>query len=130
MTKSTYQKKVSVKYGFRAILYLTYLVICSGITLAADNQLSLNPPQLPPLETFLIEPVNLENISIWIPANKAEPLINREHQPKVNCLYVFALPASVCHEKTEFCPDEAARLLAEYTAFYHKQSFREYHLLL
>jgi hypothetical protein len=32
------------------------------------------------------------------------------------------LPATVHHTKTEFCPAELARLLAEHTAYYHEQS--------
>jgi len=121
MTESTHQKKMPVRYGLGETLYLTCLVICSGIISAANNQPVLNSPQLPPLETFVIEPIKLENISIWVPSARGGPMINRGCQPKEN-LYFFALPASVRHEKTGTCPDEIARLLAESTASYYKQT--------
>jgi len=122
MAESTYQKRTPMRCRFRETLYLTCLVICSNIISAANNQPVLNSPQLPPLETFLIEPIKLENISIWVPAARCGPMINRACRPQENRLYSFALPASVRHEKTDLCPDEIARLLVEYTALYYKQT--------
>ncbi len=92
------------------------------IALADDNQAASVSPQLPPIETFLLEPIELENISVWVPADKTGPVINRSCQPKNNCSFSCVLPATVHHTKTEFCPKELARLLAEYTAYYHEQS--------
>ena len=80
------------------------------------------PSQLPPLETLIIEPIELEHISVWIPAAKAGPFMNQSCRPKTNCLYSCVLPATVNHTKTEFCPEAVARLLAECTARYHEQS--------
>jgi hypothetical protein len=105
-----------------AILCLAVLFICSAVILAYDNQVRLDSHQLPPIETFLMEPIELENTSIWVPADKTVPFINKSCQPKTNCSYSCVLPATVHHTKTEFCPEEVARLLAEYTAYYHEQS--------
>ncbi len=91
------------------------------IVLADDNQRA-SVSQLPPIETFLLEPIELENISVWVPADRTGPVINRSCQPKNNCSFSCVLPATVHHTKTEFCPTELARLLAEYTAHYHEQS--------
>jgi hypothetical protein len=91
------------------------------IVLADDNQ-GASVSQLPPIETFLLEPIELENISVWVPADKTGPVINRSCQPKNNCSFSCVLPATVHHTKAELCPKELARLLAEYTAYYHEQS--------
>jgi len=105
-----------------AILCLVASLIYSAVILAENNQVRSNSHQLPPIETFLLEPIELENISIWVPAGKTGPIINRSCRPKTNCSYSCVLPATVHHTKTEFCPEEVARLLAEYTAYYHEQS--------
>lgn len=103
-------------------LYLVFFIVCSNITLADDNKITPDLMQLPPIEVFCIEPVELENISIWVPAARVGPAINKNCQPQRNCQYSFVLPASVYHEKTPLCPVNAARLIAEYTAFYHMRS--------
>jgi hypothetical protein len=105
-----------------AMLCLVVSLICSITILADDDQARSDPHQLPPIETFLLEPVELENISIWVPAGRTGPFINRSCRPKKNCSYSCVLPATVHHTKTELCPEEVARLLAEHTAYYHKQS--------
>jgi len=103
-------------------LYLVLFIAYSNVTLADSNKVAPDLTQLPPIEVFCIEPVELENISIWIPAARVGPAINKNCQPQRNCLYSFVLPASVCHEKTTSCPADTARLIAEYAAFYHKRS--------
>jgi len=105
-----------------AILCLVVSLIYSIVILADDNQARLDSHQLLPIETFLLEPIELENISIWVPAGKTGPLINRSCRPKTNCSYSCVLPATVHHTKTELCPKDVARLLAEYTACYHERS--------
>lgn len=77
--------------------------------------------KLPPIETVILGPVDLENISIWIPAAKKGPVINRACQPK-KCIYSSRLPTDVNHTRGENCPEDAARILAEYTAVYHEKS--------
>ena len=76
--------------------------------------------ELPPIETVLLEPINLENVSLWIPAAKTGPFINRSCQLK-KCTCSSVIPASVNHTKGEDCPQEVARLLAEYTAIYQEK---------
>jgi hypothetical protein len=80
-----------------------------------------NPAQWQRIETFLLEPVELENISIWVPADRIGPLINRSCRPDTKCSYSSMLPASVNHTKTQSCPEEVARLLAEFAAPYHEK---------
>lgn len=77
---------------------------------------------LPPMETLYIEPIELENISVWVPAAKAGPVINRSCQAKGGCDYSFLLPAIVQHEKTDQCPEYLAKNLAELTAIFHRDS--------
>ena len=98
------------------------LIIFRSAALAGDETTASFSKQLPPLETFIIEPIQLEHIIVWIPAAKAGPFINKSCRPETNCLYSCVLPATVNHTKTEFCPDGVAKLLAEYTARYHEQS--------
>lgn len=111
-----------MRYKLIGVFCLVVSLVCSIIILADGDQVTSNSPQLPPIETFLLEPIELENVSVWVPAGKTGPLINRSCRPKKNCSYSCVLPASVDHAKTEFCPKEIARLLAEYTACYHEQS--------
>ena len=103
-------------------LYLVFFIVCSNITLADDNKITPDLMQLPPIEVFCIEPVELENISIWVTAARVGPAINKNCQPQRNCQYSFVLPAGVHHEKTTLCPVETARLIAEHTGFYHKRN--------
>jgi len=92
------------------------------IVLSDDNHSVTVTQQLPPMETFVLEPFELENVSVWIPAVKTGPLINESCRPEKNCSFSCMLPANVHHTKTELCPEGVARLLAEYAAFYHEQS--------
>jgi hypothetical protein len=101
---------------------LVISIIFVTTVLADDELVESDSKQLPPLETFIIEPIELEHISVWIPAAKAGPFINRSCLAKTDCLYSCVLPAAVNHTKTEFCPDGVAKLLAEYTARYHEQT--------
>lgn len=98
------------------------LIILVTIALADDELESSISKQLPPLETLIIEPIELEHISVWVPAAKAGPFINSSCMSKTNCLYSCVLPATVNHTKTEFCPDGVAKLLAQYAAHYHEQT--------
>jgi len=83
------------------------------------------PPPAPPassLETFLVEPIEIDNIGIWVPADRTGPVINRSCGTRKDCVYSCLLPADVRHAKTADCPDWLARLLAEYAARYHEES--------
>jgi len=77
---------------------------------------------VPPLETFVLEPMCVDHVSLWVPADKTGPVINRGCQPQRNCLYSCLLPARVWHDKGELCPPDVARLLAEYTSRYHERT--------
>lgn len=101
-------------------------VVVSALVIAVVWAKNMEPAsvadRLPPIETFLAEPIELENVSLWVPAQKTGPVINRSCQPKRNCTVSCVLPASVEHSKTDSCPDELARLLAEYAAHHHEKS--------
>ena len=112
-------KGVPVRY--RSILCVFILLVHCEIILADDNQLTSHSSGLPPVETFLLEPVELENVCVWVPADKAGPFINMACQPRSGS-YSFVLGAKVEHTKTQTCPETAARLLAEYTARYHQEA--------
>jgi hypothetical protein len=73
------------------------------------------------VEILLLEPVELENICIWVPAVKVGPEINRSCLMRTGYSRSAVLPATVDHTKTESCPEEVARLLAEYTAGYYEK---------
>lgn len=103
-------------------LYLTVSLLCTLVVLPDDNRTESVSQSLPPMETFLIEPIEVENVSAWIPAGNSGLLINRSCQTKRNCSFSCVLPATVRHTKTESSPKEVARLLAERTARYHEQS--------
>lgn len=97
-------------------------MILRHAVLADDEMTATMSKQLPPLETLIVEPIELEHISVWVPAAKAGPFLNKSCRPKTNCLYSCVLPATVNHTKSELCPDAVARLLAECAARYHEQS--------
>ena len=97
-------------------------VICILINATCLVGIDSGSPALPALETFVTEPVVIENICIWIPAAKSGPFINRSCQIQGNQDASFYLPASVKHQKNEDCPPQTARILAELASFYHSQS--------
>ena len=97
-------------------------VICILINATCQVGIDSGSPALPALETFVTEPVDIENICIWIPAAKSGPFLNRSCHIQGNQVASFYLPASVKHQKTEDCPLQTARILAELTSFYHSQS--------
>jgi hypothetical protein len=76
----------------------------------------------PPVETFILQPIALDNVGLWVPADRSGPVINHSCSPWKNCVYSCLLPAQVRHTKTRDCPDGQARLLAEYAARFHEQS--------
>ena len=96
------------------------LFLILGATCLADGgQAGLD---LPAIETFVIEPTAIENVSVWIPAAKSGPFINRSCRIKENLTFSSFLPASIKHQKTNHCPNQIARILAELTSFFHFQS--------
>jgi hypothetical protein len=70
------------------------------------------------MEALQLEPIELENICIWVPAAKFGPEINRSCRMRAGYSHSTLLPAAADHTKTESCPEEVARLLAEHTAGY------------
>lgn len=77
---------------------------------------------LPAIETFVVEPTAIESVNIWVPAARSGPFINRSCRIKENLAFSSILPASVKHQKSDNCPDQIARILAELASFYHWQS--------
>lgn len=110
-----------MKYKLIAVFGLAVLPALSLMISANDAGQKPNPPKWERIETFLLEPVELENISMWVPADKVGPLINKSCRPRRGDSYSSMLPASVNHTKTTSCPEEVARLLAEFTAYYHEK---------
>ena len=104
-----------MRFNSLIIVFFIFNTVC----LANDNPTDLD---LPPIETFVVEPVVIENISIWVPATKDGPCINQSCTIKKNLKFSSILPASVKHQKTDLCPEQTARILAESTSFYHSQS--------
>ena len=92
------------------------------VVLADKNRTASVSSHLPPIETVILEPIEIENVCIWIPAAKSGPVINRSCQTKEDCPFSCVLPAMVNHTKTEFCLEQLARLLAEHTAYHHVHS--------
>ena len=104
----------------RLKILLVLVFLTRGAACLADSgQAGL---ELPAIETYVVEPTVIENISIWVPAARSGPFINRSCRIKENLAFSSVLPASVKHQKTQFCPDQLARILAELTSFYHSQS--------
>ncbi len=104
-----------VRYG------VTIVGLCLTVA-AVNSEGSCEPPGLPPLETFVMQPISLDSISAWVPADKSGPVINRSCRPRRNNVYSCLLPAGVRHTKTESCPDAVARLLAEHAACHYEQT--------
>jgi hypothetical protein len=103
----------------KLFLILTFLITPFVKCLADNGQAEVN---LPPIETFIVEPTSIENVNIWVPAARSGPFINRSCRIKENLVFSSVLPASVKHQKTDNCPGQIARILAELTSFYHWQS--------
>ena len=102
-------------------LYLSIvLFLIISVTCLADN--GRGSLDLPAIETFVTEPIVIENISMWVPAARSGPFINRSCRIKKDLTFSLVLPASVKHQKTDNCPDQVARILAELISFYHSQS--------
>ena len=85
-------------------------IVLITATLGMDESTQVEV-KLPPMKTLCIEPIELENVTIWVPAAKAGPLINQSCRAKGDCYYSFLLPALVKHEKTEQCPECLAKIL-------------------
>ena len=103
----------------RSSLIFVFFIISFTNCLADDGQAGI---ELPAMETFVTEPTVIENISIWVPAARNGPFINRSCRIKENLTFSSVLPASISHQKTDACPGPIARILAELIAFYHAQS--------
>ncbi|MHC4645623.1 MAG: hypothetical protein ACYTBJ_08970 [Planctomycetota bacterium] len=104
------------------------IVLCAVILLAAfpgflaaGDKARSDLPELPPMETFFLQPIDVETVSYWVPAAKAGPLINRACRGRDDS-FSSVLPAGVQHTKKQGCPEDLARLLAEHTARYHERS--------
>ena len=58
-----------------------------AVVWANNNKPASVSDRLPPIETFLAKPIDLENINVWVPAQKTGPVINRSCRPKKNCSF-------------------------------------------
>lgn len=107
--------KIIIVYSILSVIFMTAVS-------ANNNRQGQTSFSLPPMETLIIEPIEVEQISIWVPAGKVGPVINNSCMPKKDNSDSCELPAIVNHTKTQSCPEGLARLLAEYTAPYHEQN--------
>ena len=99
------------------MIFLTFMVLVGS--LQANQGYEQSPP---PMEIFVVEPTQIENICAIVPAVKVGPFINRACRPKDDLSFSSTMPASIRHSKTERCPDAIARMLACTTSFYYDQS--------
>ncbi|MCK5600465.1 hypothetical protein KAR91_01265, partial [Candidatus Pacearchaeota archaeon] len=98
------------------------LFLCIGITLAQAPTPNAVEDVLPALETFVLQPIAVENISVWVPSDKIGPIINNSCRPKAGCMSSSALGSDVKHSKSEVCLDGIGRLLAEHVSGFHAKS--------
>ena len=103
----------------RLYLSIVFFLILAAACPADNGRAGLD---LPAIETFVTEPVLIENVSIWVPAARSGPFINHSCRARNNLDFSSVLPAAIKHQKTDHCPDPIARILAELTGFYHSQS--------
>ncbi|MHC4396865.1 MAG: hypothetical protein ACYS1A_14545 [Planctomycetota bacterium] len=103
----------------KSYLSIVLFLVLGATCLANDDRAGF---ELPAIETFVTEPTVIENVSIWVPATRSGPFINRSCRIKENLVFSSVLPVSVKHQKTDHCPNQTARILAELTSFYHSQS--------
>jgi len=81
-----------------------------SITLAGDGGQGKDPA----LETFVIAPIEIATVQVWVPVDKVGPVINRACRDRCGNQYKCLIPASVNHEKTKACISGVGRILAEY----------------
>ena len=102
-------------------LCLVSLLVYLASISAAGSQSGDASVELPALETFILEGIELESAGFWVPAAKAGPVVNRACRGRSDSFF-SVLAAGVQHTKRQVCPEEVARLLAEYAARYHERS--------
>lgn len=110
-----------MRKGLAALCVMITIALVKVVP-AGDSAAGSGGLQLPPIETFIGAPVELEHISIWVPAAKFGPEINWSCNTREDYSHSAVLSAAVEHTKTERCPEEFARVLAEYTAGYNQQT--------
>lgn len=99
---------------------LIFGLIASSIAMGSDSQkLGSKKTTLPDIKTFVVMPPDIENVCVWVTADKIGPLINRSCKATGNRSYAMSLPADVRHGKDTNCPDIVARLLAQAVSALH-----------
>ena len=81
-----------------------------------DNELAAIP-----IEIAVIEPAEIQYVSLWVPAVKSGPFINRSCRVQQNLTNASELPATIDHQKDPNCPPEPARILAELASGYQEK---------
>jgi len=104
---------------FRNIFLL--LMLFFGFSFSYVSEGGEGPSDFPGMETILTEPADLTSLSIWVPAKRAGPFINRACKNKFDCIYTFGLPSGVTHRKGDGCPEGIGRILASYSFSYCHQ---------
>jgi len=102
----------------RLYFSIVLFIILHATSMADDGRAGID---LPAIETFITEPTVIENVSFWVPAARSGPF-DCSCKIQKSLASSLVLPASVKHQKTNNCPDQTARILAELTSFYHSQS--------
>jgi hypothetical protein len=102
------------------LTFVMFALLATNIAMGADaGKQGSKKTTLPDIKTFVVMPPEIENVCVWVTADKIGPLINRSCRTKGNCSYSMSLPADVRHDKDVRCPDVVARLLAQTVSALH-----------
>jgi hypothetical protein len=111
---------------FRLIIVFLFIGVISapGVSYWFLGQEQYDVSLLPPLEAFVLDPIEIESVAIWIPADKMGPVINSGCSKTAgDRVYICQFPpTTVKHEKADACPDGIAGLLAEASSVPYKDS--------
>lgn len=102
------------------LVIVMFCVLTAGIAMGVGAvKPNSTKTTLPDIQTFVVMPPDIENVCVWVTADKVGPLINRSCRLKDNCSYSVSLPADVHHDKDKECPEIVARLLAQTVSDLH-----------
>lgn len=111
---------------FRLIIMFLFIGIISalGVSYLFLGQEQYDVSLLPPLETFVLDPIDIKSVAMWVPADKVGPVINSGCSKTAgDRVYICQFPSTtVKHEKADDCPESIARLLAEASSVFYEDS--------
>ena len=104
----------------KIILFLFGCFVAGAIS-PTEDQIAKELTELT-IETAMLEPAQIDNLSLWVPAVKSGPFVNRSCQAQQNLTDLSELPAAIDHQKEKNCPPQPARILAEQASDYHEKT--------